>query len=210
MTVLWLIRHAATDENLRYQMIGVTDVSLGTTGTKQAKALSRRLKSVNFEAIYTSPLIRARETAQLIAAGNEYHPSIQLEDSLKELHLGKLEGMSSFEAYEQFQNLMDTALDPSTDDFAFPGGELRSHAAQRLQQALQKLVTRHPSREIGVITHGGILGCWLSFLHNVPLGEFRNYQPKHASITMVHAAFPDPQFKVVARNDTSHLNLFRT
>jgi len=188
-------------------MIGVTDVSLGTTGNEQARALAQRLRTVKFEAIYASPLARARETATLIAAHNEYYPPIELLDNLRELHLGEFEGISSFQAYEQFRNIMDEALDSSTDDFAFPGGELRSDAVQRFNQALYEIVLRHPNAQVCVVTHGAVIGCWLSFVHNVPLGAFRNYQPKHASLTKVIAELPHHQFRIVTFNDTGHLSV---
>ena len=196
MAVVWLIRHAATDENLRYQMIGMTDVSLGTTGMEQAKALAQRIKSVKFEAIYTSPLARATETATQIAAKNQHRPLIHPQDGLKELHLGTFEGSSSFQAYEQFQSIMDKALDSSTDDFAFPGGEWRSAAVRRFNGALCKIVLHHPDGHICVVTHGAVIGLWLSFLHNVPLGRFRDYQPQHAAITTVLAESPHTQFRL--------------
>ena len=207
MAVVWLIRHAATDENLRYQMIGITDVSLGTTGMEQARALAQRLKSVKFEAIYTSPLVRARETATLIATENKHFPSIQLQDELKELHLGQFEGASSFQAYEQFQSIMDKALDSSTDDFAFPGGEWRSTAVKRFNRALWKIVLQHPDGHICVVTHGAVIGLWLSFLHKVPLGRFRDYQPQHAAITTVLAGSLHVQFRLLSLNETGHLSV---
>lgn len=209
MTVLWLIRHAATDENLHYKMIGVTDVSLGATGSAQARAVAQRIKSVKLDAIYTSPLARATATATLIAAENQHHPCIHLREGLKELHLGTFEGASSFQAYEQFQSIMDEALDPATDDFAFPGGELRSAAVTRFDRVLANIVLQHPHSEVCVVTHGAVMGLWLSHLHGTPLGRFRDYQPRHASITTVLAEPPHAQFKLLSLNETGHLSVSR-
>lgn len=205
LTVLWLIRHAVTDENLQYHMIGTTDVSLGEAGIRQAVALSQYLKAVHFEAIYASPLARAKETAKLIAAQNLHHPSLFLREGLRELDLGAFEGKSSFQAYEQSRTVMDEALAADTMDFAFPGGELRSQAAKRFHRAVCEIVLTHPNGDVCVITHGAVMGCWLSLLHHVPLGSFRAYQPKHASITTVIAEWPQFRFHLDTLSETTHL-----
>ena len=190
MTTLWLIRHATTDANLRYHMIGQTDAPLGDVGRTQTCLLGKRLSSVRFDAIYTSPLQRARQTAVGIAEQNIFHPAIHAMDALQEIHLGEFEGESSFHAYERSRSLMDQALDPTVNDFAFPGGESRTAAVRRFHTAIQELFKTSPDRPIGIVSHGAVIGLWLTWVHQHPLGTFRQFQPKHASITTVTVHFP--------------------
>lgn len=197
-----LVRHGVTAENITYTLIGRTDVSLHRIGVVQGEAVGESLRSVSLTAIYTSPLRRSIETAQIIS--RHHALEIQTCDGLTEIDLGIVDGVSSFVAYEQHQALMGHALDESLPDFCFPGGESRSDALVRFQTSLAEIVARHPNQMVCVVTHGGPLGLWLAQMHREPLGRFRGWQPTHGSITRVRANGAGNHL-LLSRNEIAHL-----
>lgn len=206
-TTIYFVRHGLTLENLNYTLIGHTDAQLHPIGIRQAEAVAASLVNVPLAAIYTSPLARCRETSNRIATPHRL--AVQSDSDLREVHLGIVDGMSSFTAYHQYQSMMDEALEPNRADFAFPKGEARTSVVKRFTRALLTIATSHPQASVCVVTHGGPLGLWLAHLHNEPLGSFRQRQPKHASISRVVLSLDDARTsfgtQIDTWNDTSHL-----
>jgi probable phosphoglycerate mutase len=101
-----LIRHGETDFNLTHHFQGRIDIPLNKEGENQAQALALALKDESLTAIYSSPLIRAMETARSIKA---FHPSAPLfkEEGLSEMDLGEFDGM---QAPGILQNLADQTV----------------------------------------------------------------------------------------------------
>jgi len=180
-------------------MIGRTDVPLHELGIEQARCTAAVLRDKNLNAIFSSPLLRAVQTAEVIAAECPGLTVIQ-KTGLEELHLGLVDGLSSFMAYEQFRAEMDRALDTSIDDFSFPAGESRLDALQRFSKAMDEIVHNYATESVCIVTHGGPLGLWLAHMQGLPLGMFRMHQPSHASITEVeysNRAYTIKRFNVV-------------
>lgn len=182
---LWLIRHAKTEENAKRIMIGLTDPPLSLHGQRDADALGQRLANLPAGALYSSSLLRAQTTAEIIATWHEPVLSVQSTPLLRELHFGVLEGVSLDDANIHHKALMDAAWDPKGDDYAFPGGERRGAAVERFEQFLRTEINSSSPLPIWVVTHGAMIGLWLSYHQGMPLGAFRTWQPRHASITKV-------------------------
>ena len=102
-TRIFLIRHGETDWNRTHRFQGRIDVPLNQEGKNQARALAMILKDESLIAIYSSPLLRAMETARLI---KEFHPSIPLleEEGLNEMDLGEFDGMEANHWSSQYQD----------------------------------------------------------------------------------------------------------
>ncbi len=96
MTLLYLIRHARTAWNDNGRMQGWADQPLDDHGRAQAHALARRLSAETFAALYASPLLRARETAELLAA--PHHLPVTFDDRLRERNIGAWTGLTFAEA----------------------------------------------------------------------------------------------------------------
>jgi broad specificity phosphatase PhoE len=200
---LLFVRHAVTADNLAYRFIGRRDTSLHPIGFEQAECLATRLQTQPISYIVSSPLQRAWQTATAIADKQGACPVLQ-DDRLAEIDLGIMDGLSMFTAYEQYKELIDHALDEHVSDFAFPGGERRSHALRRMMAAIQDIVQRPGTGTVCVVTHGAMLGLWRCHLENHPLGAFQKWQPSHASISEV--VFPSTDSPQVVRwSDTAHL-----
>ncbi|RIV29292.1 histidine phosphatase family protein [Alicyclobacillaceae bacterium I2511] len=206
-TELILIRHAVTEANLRHVMLGRTNPPLHPLGIEQAQAIAQALVKEHWHTIYTSPLLRAMQTAEIIAQArsSQVHQNIVplILPGLAEIDLGVIDGLPSYQAYQEFREVMDQALDPEADDFAFSGGESRVAVHQRFYLALQEIVHRHPGQQVCAVTHGGALGLWFARSHQEPLGHLRQRQPQHASITRV--IHENDAWQIAQFNDVSHL-----
>ena len=91
---IYLVRHGETEWNRTNRFQGISDISLNARGKAQAEALAQALKDEPIDVVYSSPLTRARETAQAI---RQFHPSSRYfeEEGLKEMDLGDFEGMAA-------------------------------------------------------------------------------------------------------------------
>lgn len=204
---LYLVRHAITQENLSYRLIGRTDPPLHRLGIASAGHLAHRLRGEKLQLIVSSPLKRARQTAEAIRIAYPAHdrPPLAFDPDLREIDLGCVDGMSSFDAYVAYRDLVDQALSAGApDDFAFPGGEPRDQALHRFDQALANLTRTYPEGHVCVVTHGGLIGMLLARILGRPLAAFRALAPAHASITRLRLADATGP-ELLERGSLSHL-----
>ena len=97
---LYLLRHAETEWNIAMKFQGQTDIPLIEDGRRQAAALGRRMSSLKLEALYSSDLVRASETAQIVAS---YHnKQVETVPELKELNFGEWEGLTHSEIKKKY------------------------------------------------------------------------------------------------------------
>jgi broad specificity phosphatase PhoE len=144
-TELYLIRHGETDWNLQHRIQGLTDIPLNETGREQARAAGRLLSERGFDRIFSSPLSRARETAEIIAAEAGL-PSPDIVDALVERDYGDAEGLSFAEIERRYP-----------DRSLVPGEETREAVAQRVLPALHDLAAAHPDEALLIVSHGGAI-----------------------------------------------------
>jgi broad specificity phosphatase PhoE len=139
MLTLVLTRHGLTDRSEPEQHLGQRiDISINTAGRRQAEALARRLAPVRFDRVITSPLFRARETAELVAHG----APVEADPRLREMDYGGWEGRTYAEIEERDAALRrDWELAP--DVVACPGGESGDDVARRVQAFLAELLDEH-------------------------------------------------------------------
>ncbi|MCD2491180.1 histidine phosphatase family protein [Lacrimispora sp. NSJ-141] len=149
---IYLIRHGQTDWNARGIMQGQTDIPLNAAGRSQAEALAESLKALPIKALYSSPLTRALETAQILGKVLRLTPFLL--SSMKETHMGRWEGKtwaqikdSDSRAYEAWQ----------ADPFRIPHPEGESYAqvAARAKEALLSL--EKGKTPAAVVTHGDVM-----------------------------------------------------
>ena len=145
-----LVRHGETDDNAAARFQGRRDTQLNDRGREQSRALARRLRGEALVALYTSPLRRARETAQIV--GDELGLEPIVDERLAEADTGDWTGLLTSEilarsrsGYERWR-----AVDPT---FRFPGGESVAEQSARMAAALAD-VARGPLPAL-VVTHGG-------------------------------------------------------
>ncbi len=150
MTILVLIRHGQTDWNMIGCWQGQSDPPLNECGRQQASCMAQELRRSSFAALYSSDLRRARETAQII--GEELGLPVIRDSRLREIHLGRWQGMLSAEIEAQypleFRLWHDAPLAAQP-----PGGESIPTLARRVLEAINEIAVRYPDQRIGVVTH---------------------------------------------------------
>lgn len=207
-----LIRHGESVSNAAARVQGQEDVDLSPLGLRQADAVatwSRGLaapRGPGVDEIWSSPLVRARRTAERIAAALGL--PLRIENDLRELHAGIFQGHLWADLEARFPD--EVARWRSGDaDYAIPGGESRAQLAARGRAALEALAAR-PVRTMIIVAHGGILTAALGSLvgRSHPLLTAAAERPftrlpalANCSVTTVRWPGPD----LVAFNDTAHL-----
>lgn len=147
---LILVRHGQTDWNLEGRYQGGTDVPLNATGREQAEGLAAELSSRRIDALYSSPLGRALETARAIARGRGLE--LRTDPRLKEIDLGEWEGMLARRIAELYPELhRQWVEDPRP--VRPPGGESIREVHDRAIAAVEEMVRRHTGGSICLVTH---------------------------------------------------------
>lgn len=184
MPLLLLIRHGENDFVKSSKMAGrIAGIHLNEKGRKQAAALGEALKDFPITAIYSSPLERTMETAQLIAEARKLE--IIPEPDLLEADLGKWEGRSwkvlrLTKAWKVVQNA------PSR--FRFPEGESFAEAQLRYANALERIAKKHnkPKDIVAVVFHADPIKLAVSYFLGLPLDHFQRLGCNTGSLTMLH------------------------
>ena len=139
MLTLVLTRHGLTDRSLPEQHLGQRiDISINADGRRQAEALARRLGPVRFDRVLTSPLFRARETAEVLARG----VLIEADPRLREMDYGAWEGLT-YEALAERDGAFRREWELAPDRLACPGGESGNDVADRVRSFLGDLLDEH-------------------------------------------------------------------
>jgi broad specificity phosphatase PhoE len=164
----YLVRHGESVSNAAGRVQGQEDVELSSTGVAQARAVAAWCRSLVADAgtgpqvteLWSSPLRRARETAEAIADATGLQ--LRVDDRLRELHAGIFQGHLWADLETRFPE--EVAHWRSGDaGYAIPGGESRAQLATRGHGAIADLAAR-PTRGMIVVAHGGILTAALGSL----------------------------------------------
>jgi broad specificity phosphatase PhoE len=198
---LLLIRHGETDWNNEGRIQGHTDTPLNACGIEQAERLAARLAIEKIDAIYTSPLARARVTADAIA--QKHGLAAIADDRLKEKFLGELEGLTSAE-FEQRNADLYHAWRASKEHIPLPGEETPLAFRQRVQDFLDEVQARHKEvNQVAVVSHGGTLSMFLATLIGLEANHRSPFWFDNASISRVDLSGSRPRLRLL--NDTCHL-----
>lgn len=171
MTDVYIVRHCEAQGNHKRLFQGSTDCDITELGRRQLEYLSKRFKDTNIDIIYTSPLIRAKKTAEAIRAGRDIK-ILPLED-LTEVNGGILEGKPFL---EMFKNMPELGIvwNDSPQDFAPEGGEPMRDAYDRIWTAVLKIAKDNKDKTVAVATHGGVTRCLNSRLLYGTIDELKN------------------------------------
>jgi probable phosphoglycerate mutase len=148
-TVTMLLRHGQTSMSVEKRYAGTSDVPLTEVGLRQADAAAKRLSSAGLDAIVTSPLLRARQTATAVAA--MCGAGVLVDEGFRETDFGAWEGRTFAEVRDRWPDEMAAWLaDPLV---APPGGESLSAVRDRVSDALARLLADHPERRVLIVSH---------------------------------------------------------
>jgi 2,3-bisphosphoglycerate-dependent phosphoglycerate mutase len=184
-TRICFIRHGETDWNIEERMQGQLDQALNARGEAQALALGRHFSNCAAAALYSSDLLRARQTAQPI--GDVLRLPLRLDPALRERHFGRCEGLTLAEV--AVQHAEDALAFASRDpDYAAPGGgESRRQHRDRVLACIARLAAAHRAQSIVIVTHGGVLDVIYRQARDLPADAPRDYPIPNAGINWVVA-----------------------
>lgn len=176
MTQLCLIRHGQTDWNLEGRYQGQSDVPLNPTGLAQAQSLAEQLKGQTFAAVYSSDLMRARQTAEPVAQISGI--TMRLEPRLREINQGKWEGVLVEDIKAYYAELWSQrTIDPAS--IRPPGGETVGEVATRIYAALDDISVLFPSERVLVVSHGLSIATVICRARNIPVGHAYTVIPEN-------------------------------
>jgi broad specificity phosphatase PhoE len=169
MAKIFLVRHGETEWNkVRRIQGGESDTPLNDTGKLQANALAGRLKNEKITAVFSSPLQRALQTAQAIAA---YHSlEVTALPSLKEIKVGELEGRLASDLLMRFDEFLcgdDIEKKPKKT----PGGESAEDVQERAWETITKLAAQQPEGTLVVVSHYFVIMTVICRVLNLPVSQ---------------------------------------
>lgn len=174
MTDLTLVRHGETVWHADNRYAGSSDIALTGKGRQQAEQLAGWAKQARLDAIWASPLVRARDTAAVTAdaAGVRVH----VDPRLAELDFGEGEGLTSAEMARRFPEAR-RAFEHDPVAHHLPGGEDPHDGVERAIACLADIVRAHPDGRVLVVGHGTIKRLVLCHLLGIPLRHYRRHFP---------------------------------
>lgn len=198
-----VVRHCEAEGNVKRVFQGNTDSDITENGAAQLERLSERMRDVDFDIIYSSPLIRAFKTAQ---AANKYHNRPIIKDSgLKEINGGEWEGTP--------WGVFDTSNDEQTynwqnepHNFTPKSGESMREVFGRMRDTVLKIARRHPGQTVVISTHGCALRNLLCWAKGRPIEELKNIGWCDNTGISVIEINNKLEPTILVENDASHLD----
>lgn len=209
MTEILLIRHGETAWNAIKRLQGHLDIPLNAEGERQAAALGRALQDESLDAIISSDLQRARQTAQGIAAPRGM--TVHTEPGLRERCYGAFEGMLYAEISQRFPDAYK-AWQARNIDVRFPEGV---HVAETLREfsdravgAIKRIASEGKYRRVALVTHGGVLEAAYRAAQGLGYAHARDFDIFNASVNRF--VWDGSQLKLEAWGDVTHLEELET
>ncbi len=204
---LYLVRHGVTDWNQDLRMQGHSDVPLNEEGRAQASRIAARLYALEspIDAVWSSDLSRARETAEAIAA--PFGLPLTITPLLREIMLGEWEGMNQADIEARGEADLLRKYRSSPAGARPPGGETLEHAWERMMRARAEILAAHPRGHIAVVGHGGTLRALLCAALDAPVASMLRFSLANTSLSVIEQTGTPENFlwRVRCVNDTAHL-----
>lgn len=208
MTKVYLIRHGKTQWNLESRYQGANgDSPLLKDSYREIELLASSLQRIPFEHAYTSPLKRARVTAQALL--NHLNPEIPLtiDSRLKEFNLGKMEGMHFEDVVAKWPEVLKNFRHhPDKYDESLVEGESFLEVIARFRAAIEEYCRQYPNGNILVISHGAALNAAINALIGTPLAHLKDRGGLSNTSTTILTTNDDRHFELEKWNDTSYLH----
>jgi broad specificity phosphatase PhoE len=200
MTTVFLVRHGRTGWNKEQVFRGHKDVPLDEVGREEARLVGKRLKGEGIKAVFSSPLSRARETAEAVA--RSHNVEVQIVEGLIDLHFGEWEGQSLKEVQKQYPDLY-AQWQGAPHQVIFPGGEGLAAVRSRAIKAVEKIVERHPQEAVALVSHRVVLKVLICALLGLDNSHFWNIAQDTTAINCFKHR--NGTWIVNFLNDTCHL-----
>ncbi len=200
-TLIYLIRHGESEGNKERRFRGWEDFPLSENGRKQVKNLGKALRNSGIEVIYSSPLVRAYDTASAVAETTG--AKIVVEPAFKSIALGDWEGRTIAEIEklypEEFKMWLETP-----EKLRMPGFEPISQLRRRAMRALNRIVRENQGKTIAVVSHTALLKVIFAGILNLTPPYFWRVQFDTASYSLAKHS-PERGYTLIFLNYTHHL-----
>lgn len=201
-TELYLVRHGETPWNKEGKFQGSTDIHLSEEGIQQAYYLKDTLKG-NFDVVYSSPLIRAYKTAQIICEGTDIlAPNIA--PNIREINFGQWEGLTLHQISEKYPTEFHSFRTDEEHGNLMGGDLTLKNASIRAKDTILELVNIHKGQRIVIVAHGGILKAGIIGLFDWKMTMYHKFFLGNTSLSKI--TFNETLSPILmSLNDTSHL-----
>lgn len=205
MTEILLIRHGETAWNAIRRLQGHLDIPLNVEGMRQAAALARAIEDEALDAVYSSDLLRARQTATAIAAPRGME--VRLDRGLRERCYGAFEGMLYAEIAARYPEA-HAAWKARDIDARFPAGvhvaETMREFSERTVKTILRIVAEGGHRKIAIVCHGGVLECAYRAALDMDFAQARDFDIFNASINRFSS--DGGSLRLLQWGDVAHLD----
>lgn len=200
---LYWIRHGETEWNRTFRLQGTSDIPLNEAGLRQAERLAKTI-SEPLSAIFCSPLLRARQFAEPLAARQGLKPVVF--EPLAEMSFGNWEGKTYGELSQEEQARL-VAWGREPHKLSPPGGESLLSVAGRVEKALADITGKLSENDrAAVVTHGGVIRVMVSIILGAPLSAAGKVAVDPGSVTVIERGFNG--WRLTLLNGTCHLRNF--
>ncbi|KJS80178.1 MAG: phosphoglycerate mutase [Peptococcaceae bacterium BICA1-8] len=196
------VRHGQTAWNDLGLYQGHTDVPLNKAGIEQASKAAQRLKSEKLSAIYSSDLLRAKQTAEIIAV--EHNLTVNTMTEFREINFGVWEGKTYKEINETYPQLLKTWLS-EPENLKIPEGETFSEMLKRVWEGLKTVLAKHQDETVILVAHGGTIGALICNILEIKLNNLWRIKQGNTGITIIE--FYEEKGILTLFNDTYHLQI---
>lgn len=204
-TTFYLARHGQTEYNRKGIVQGRRiDSVLNATGRRQAEALTERFAEVELDAIYTSTLRRARQTADALAKDHPDVPVHHLKD-LEEMSWGAYEGRPATGAVLEAFEAVKARWRAGDFGAAVDGGESVLQVRRRALRAVRQILDEQAGQAVLVVTHGRFLRVLIASLLNQEYGLEKMHEIEHTNTGVNHLVFREEGCEAQVLNCTAHL-----
>jgi broad specificity phosphatase PhoE len=181
-TRVYLFRHGEVTLAETRRFIGHLDVPLSPLGEAQCRAQGARLRDIRIDALYTSDLVRAWRSGELLGAPSGLVPRVV--PDLREMSMGRWEGLTAEEIRTREPEAFATWM-ASIGAFPFPGGESVPDLAARAWPAFEALVDAHAGAAVAVVAHGGTNRTLLCRALGLPLDRLLAFGQGYGAMTVL-------------------------
>lgn len=200
---LYLVRHCQTEWNRNHRIQGNSDVGLNEEGKRQADALAQWFKQLKIDSIYSSPLRRARETAERIAEGFSI-PVITVQ-GLKELNHGELEGEPSTEVWSRHGELLQKWIEDPLS-VKLPGGESVADLRDRAWSAVTEIAEQNGNSTVVAVGHHFTNLVIISMAIGLDLRNIWRLKQDESAVNLL--LYNEFGWRLIYCNSLEHLTIF--
>ncbi len=185
LTTFYIIRHGQTDWNKNKMIQGQMDIPLNETGERQALEVAKKLKDVQFDLAFSSDLLRAKRTAEIIAL--EHKLAVETVNAIRERHFGELQGQPGTTLIEYIKTLRELSDEERKAHKIKPDIESDQEVINRVFTFLREIAVANPGKTVLIGTHGGVLRMILIHLGAMTYREMETRKITNGSYLVVES-----------------------